>query len=80
MVFNGMRGPSSSPGALTKDDMRKWTKEIMQKKFPDKKFDEKTFESGFRRLDSNKDGLIHLDDIRGIVLKKVQKENLYEGK
>ena len=56
------------------------TKEIMAKKFPDKEFSEKNFEAGFKRLDSNKDGMIKLSDIRGVVLKKVKRENLYVGK
>ena len=80
LVFNGMKGPTSSSTVLTKDDIRKWTKSIMEKKFPGKAFSEKHFESGFKTLDSNKDGKIMLDDIRSVVLKKVKKENLYVGK
>ena len=80
LVFKGMKGPASSSTVLTKDDIRKWTKTIMEKKFPGKPFSEKHFERGFKTLDTNKDGKIKFDDIRSVVLKKVQKENLYVSK
>ena len=50
------------------------------KKHPDVKFDEANFQLGYRKLDKNKNGVIELDDIKQIVLKKVKKENLYVGK
>ena len=52
----------------------------MEKKYPDKRFSEQAFEKGFDRLDVTKDGKLTIADIRLIVLKKVQKENLYIGK
>ena len=43
-------------------------------------FSEKHFERGYKHLDLNKDGKIRLDDIRKVVLHKVQRENLYVPK
>ena len=80
LVFNGMRAGDRSKTQLTKNDLRTWTKQIMAKKHPDKEFSEEMFERGFRVMDVNKDGRLDLDDIRLMVLKKVQKENLYVGK
>ena len=80
-VFNGMKGWRPNPkGELSRDDLRKWTQAIMAKKYPDKKFDEASFEKGFARLDANRDGSVNIEDIKLIVLKKVKKENLYVGK
>ena len=52
----------------------------MEKKYPNKAFDEKAFEQGFSKMDINKDGKLDFSDIKKIVIKKVKKENLYVGK
>ena len=81
LVFKGMQGSQARHSdRISKDDLRTWTKAIMQKKYPDKEFNEKYFEKGFARIDVNKNGKIDINDIRQIVKKKVKKENLYIGK
>ena len=81
LVFNGMKAnPTNSTNDLTREDLRMWTKAIMDKKYPGKEFNEANFEKGFSRMDVNKDGKINIEDIKIIVLKKVKKENLYVGK
>ena len=52
----------------------------MAKKHPDVKFSEEAFQQGFRKLDTNKNGRIEIEDIKLIVMKKVKRENLYVGK
>ena len=80
-VFNGMKGMRSGPNSdLTQDALRKWTQAIMAKKHPDVKFSEEAFQQGFRKLDTNKNGRIEIEDIKLIVMKKVKRENLYVGK
>ena len=60
--------------------MRVWTKQFLEKKHPDMQFSEEAFERGFKLMDVNKDGNLDILDIRLMVLKKVQRENLYVGK
>ena len=79
LVWNGMRGNDPKKEFITKNDMRVWTKKIMEKKHPGIPFSEKMFEKGFARIDVDKDGKITLNDVKIITLAKVKKENLYIG-
>ena len=73
LVFKGMQGSQMRQSStVSKDALRSWTKAIMDKKYPGKKFSEKHFERGFAAMDVNKDGLIDFDDIQLIVMKKVK--------
>ena len=67
-------------GVLSKEDLRTWTKAILSKKYPGVPFDEESFEQGYRLMDSNKDGLINVEDIKEMVKAKVIRENLYVEK
>ena len=75
-VFHGMDSKGKGNN-LTKDDLKLWTQAIMKKKFPGVPFCEQSFERGFRFMDSNKDGVVNVEDIKEIVKAKVIKENLY---
>ena len=80
LVFNGMRRNDKSKNELTRDDMRAWTKKLLELKHPNIPFNEKNFEKGFVAMDVDKSGKLTIKDIRLIVLNKVKKENLYAGK
>ena len=76
-VFAGMKTVPTDKNNITKHEMRNWTQIIGRKKCPGKPFDEEAFERGFQKLDWNKDGTIGFDEIKNMVLKKVQNEGLY---
>ena len=81
LVFKGMQGEQAwKSSQLEKHDIKAWTKKIMEKKHPGKKFSEEAFEKGWLKLDVTRDGKINYEDIRVIVEKKVKKENLYVKK
>ena len=80
LVFHGMRNGESGKQVVSKQEMRVWTKKIMEKKYPNKEFSEVAFERGFTKLDVDKDGELTVKDIKAIVLNKVKRENLYVGK
>ena len=49
-IFDGM-DINKKGGTLSKDDLLKWTKAILQKKYPDVPFCEESFEKGYRLMD-----------------------------
>ena len=71
MIFKGMKNTRTNPSELTKDDLRAWTKAILKKKHPGVQFSEEHFLKGFQKLDSNKDGILNIEDLKIIVLEKV---------
>ena len=78
LVFKGMQGEQAWKSSdLRKQDIKAWTKKILHKKHPGKKFSEEAFEQGWMKLDVTRDGKINIDDIRLIVERKVKRANLY---
>ena len=57
-------------GCISQEDMRAWTKAIMNKKFPNVPFNEEAFQKGFGELDTTKDGSVTIDDIKMITMRK----------
>ena len=67
----------SKRGDISKEDLKSWTKAILNKKFPGVPFDEEAFEKGYNRMDTNKDGIISREDVRIITINKLKRENLF---
>ena len=80
LVFDGMRRNDKSKTTISRDDMRTWTKKMLELKHPGVPFNEENFEKGFVQMDVDKNGKLTIKDIRLIVLAKVKKANLYSGK
>ena len=75
-----MRRNDKHKETLSKDDMRMWTKKMLELKYPNIPFNEENFQKGFAHMDVDKNGKLTIKDIKLIVLAKVKKENLYTGK
>ena len=76
-IFKDMKlGDSKKITVLTKADLRAWTKMMMKKNEPAKKFNEQTFSRGFDLIDRDGDGYLDIDDLKNLVRKKVGDLNI----